>query len=229
MSITRVETTGDLRYSKVYISVFGQVNEKELKRGLRSASAWLRRELGASLHLRYTPELIFELDRSIEHGAHISEMISQLDLPPEDPAESDSAAEPDPETLSDAEKESDTETELHTETESDMAAETFTETESGLERESDTETAPETVPNSDAKTDTITASDIEAESDSTAEPYLAAEPFAETEPDLERESAPYTGTGTGTESEAQRKPKEEITAMESAMPFSTEDVDTGRE
>lgn len=81
ISITRVETTGDLRYSKVYVSVLGQLNEKEFKKGLKSASPWLRHELGASLDLRYTPELIFELDRSIEHGAHINKIINELNIP----------------------------------------------------------------------------------------------------------------------------------------------------
>ncbi len=81
VSITRVETTGDLRYSKIYISVLGEINEKDFKKGLKSASPWLRRELGSALKLRYTPELVFELDRSIEHGAHISKMISELEIP----------------------------------------------------------------------------------------------------------------------------------------------------
>ncbi|MBR6115028.1 MAG: 30S ribosome-binding factor RbfA [Oscillospiraceae bacterium] len=84
ISVVRTETTGDLRYCKVYLSVLGEVDEKELRRGLRSCSGWLRRELGASLSLRYTPELIFELDHSIEHGAHINELISRLELSSDD-------------------------------------------------------------------------------------------------------------------------------------------------
>lgn len=80
LSITRVDVTGDLRYAKVYISVLGDVNEKELKKGLKSASGWLRRELGGSLSLRYTPELFFEIDHSIEHGAEISKLISDLSV-----------------------------------------------------------------------------------------------------------------------------------------------------
>lgn len=80
VSITRVETTGDLRYSKIYISVLGEINEKDFKKGLKSASPWLRRELGSALKLRYTPELVFELDKSIERGAHISKIISELDI-----------------------------------------------------------------------------------------------------------------------------------------------------
>ena len=88
ISITHVDTTGDLRYSKVYLSVLGELDEKEFRRGLKSASPWLRRELGSALSLRYTPELVFELDRSIEHGAYISGLIEKLDLPEEE-AETD--------------------------------------------------------------------------------------------------------------------------------------------
>ncbi|MEA4895706.1 MAG: 30S ribosome-binding factor RbfA [Oscillospiraceae bacterium] len=77
ISVTRTETTGDLRYCRVFLSVFGLENEKEFKKGLKSASGWLRRELSQKLSLRYTPELIFELDNSIEHGAHINEIISK--------------------------------------------------------------------------------------------------------------------------------------------------------
>ena len=84
ISITRVETTGDLRYAKVWISVYGLKNEKELRRGLKSASPWLRRELAGAMTLRYTPELVFELDHSIEYGAHISSMIRDLVPPDED-------------------------------------------------------------------------------------------------------------------------------------------------
>ena len=80
ISVTRVETTGDLRYSKIWLSVMGLKSEKEFKRGLKSASGWLRRELGASLNLRYTPELVFELDHSIEYGAHINEVLNSLDI-----------------------------------------------------------------------------------------------------------------------------------------------------
>ena len=80
ISVTRVETTGDLRYSKIWLSVMGLQNEKEFKIGLKSAAGWLRRELGSSLKLRNTPELTIELDHSIEYGAHINELISNLDI-----------------------------------------------------------------------------------------------------------------------------------------------------
>ena len=80
ISVTRVETTGDLRYSKIWLSVLGMKDEKEFRRGLRSAAGFLRRELGNSMKLRYTPELIFEIDHSIEYGAHINEVINSLEI-----------------------------------------------------------------------------------------------------------------------------------------------------
>ncbi len=79
ISVTRVETTGDLRYAKVWLSVLGELNEKEFRRGLKSCGPWLRRELGSALSLRYTPELVFELDHSIEYGAKISRMIEKIE------------------------------------------------------------------------------------------------------------------------------------------------------
>ena len=86
LSVTRVETTGDLRYAKVWISVYGLQDEKEFRRGLKSASGWLRRELAKSLSLRYTPELVFELDHSIEYGAHIRSLLNELDIRPDEEA-----------------------------------------------------------------------------------------------------------------------------------------------
>ena len=80
ISVTRVETTGDLRYCKVWLSVLNLENEKEFRKGLKSASGWLRKELGSSLSLRNTPELVFEIDRSIEYGAHINAVLESLDI-----------------------------------------------------------------------------------------------------------------------------------------------------
>ena len=91
ISVTRVETTGDLRYAKVWLSVYGMENEKEFRRGLKSASGWLRKELASSMSLRYTPELVFELDHSIEYGAHINELISSLDIRQDEEDEAEEA------------------------------------------------------------------------------------------------------------------------------------------
>ena len=75
ISITRVDTTPDLRYCKVYVSALDKGDVKDMVKGLKSASGYLRRELGRALNLRYTPELLFVEDDSIDKGAHILEML----------------------------------------------------------------------------------------------------------------------------------------------------------
>ena len=75
LTITRVDTTSDLRCARIYVSALDKDQEKEMMRGLRSASGYLRRELGMALSLRYTPELQFIADDSIRQGVHILEML----------------------------------------------------------------------------------------------------------------------------------------------------------
>ena len=70
-----VDTTTDLRYCRVFVSVLDKTQEKDVIRGLKSAAGYLRRELGMAMSLRYTPELQFTADDSIEYGAHILEML----------------------------------------------------------------------------------------------------------------------------------------------------------
>ena len=79
VSVTRVDTTGDLRYAKIYVSVLDKSQEKDVLKGLKSAGGFLRRELGSALGLRYTPELIFEADDSIAYGAHILEVMDDVE------------------------------------------------------------------------------------------------------------------------------------------------------
>ena len=79
VSVTRVDTTVDLRYAKIYVSVLDKSQEKDVLKGLKSAGGFLRRELGSALGLRYTPELIFEADDSIAYGAHILEVMHDVE------------------------------------------------------------------------------------------------------------------------------------------------------
>ena len=79
VSITAVDTTPDLRYANIFVSVLDKSDVKEVVKGLRSAGGYLRRELGRSLQLRYTPELTFVADDSIAEGAHLLELIEKLD------------------------------------------------------------------------------------------------------------------------------------------------------
>ena len=80
ISITRVETTPDLRYAKVYVSFLEADKANDALKGLKSASGYLRRELGRALQLRYTPELVWELDDSITYGAKMLKLINSLEV-----------------------------------------------------------------------------------------------------------------------------------------------------
>ena len=79
VSVTAVDTTPDLRYAKIYVSVLDKSDVKEVVKGLKSAGGYLRRELGRVLQLRYTPELTFTPDDSIAEGARILEIIHDLE------------------------------------------------------------------------------------------------------------------------------------------------------
>ena len=80
ISITRVETTPDLRYTKVYVSILQSEKANEALKGLKSAGGYLRRELGSALNLRYTPELNWALDDSITYGAKMMQLINSLEV-----------------------------------------------------------------------------------------------------------------------------------------------------
>ena len=75
ISVTAVETTPDLRYAKIYVSMLDKSSASEVVKGLKSAAGYLRRELGSALNLRHTPQLVFEEDHSIDKGAHILELL----------------------------------------------------------------------------------------------------------------------------------------------------------
>ena len=84
ISITRVEATPDLRYAKVYASFLQEDKASEAMKGLKSASGYLRRELGRALQLRYTPELVWEQDDSIVYGAKMLKLINSLEVKSDD-------------------------------------------------------------------------------------------------------------------------------------------------
>jgi len=78
-TITKVEVTRDLRYAKIYVSVFGNKEEKEnTLLGLESAKGFIRKEIGNRIDLRYAPEPIFILDESIEQGIYMSKLIKEV-------------------------------------------------------------------------------------------------------------------------------------------------------
>lgn len=81
VSVTRVETTSDLCYAKVFISIYDKEQSKEVLKGLKSSGGYLRRELASRLSLRHTPELVWTEDHSITYGARILDILSTLDIP----------------------------------------------------------------------------------------------------------------------------------------------------
>lgn len=76
LSVTDVHVTEDLKFAKVYISVYGDIDES--LKALKSASGFIRREVGKRIKLRLTPELIFEKDESIEKGIYMSSLINKV-------------------------------------------------------------------------------------------------------------------------------------------------------
>ena len=78
ISITRVETTPDLRYTKVYVSFLQEDRADDAMKGLKSAAGYLRRQLGTNLRLRYAPEIVWSLDDSITYGARMLNLINSL-------------------------------------------------------------------------------------------------------------------------------------------------------
>ncbi len=87
ISIVRTETAGDLGSCKVYVSVLNPEDKKQVMSGLRSASGYLRRELGRRLSLRKSPELAFIADESIGRGAEILRILEELDVPADEEAQ----------------------------------------------------------------------------------------------------------------------------------------------
>ena len=80
ISITRVETTPDLRYTKVYVSFLQEDRAEGAMKGLKSAAGYLRRQLGTNLKLRYAPEIVWALDDSISYGARMLKLINSLEV-----------------------------------------------------------------------------------------------------------------------------------------------------
>ncbi|WP_406678422.1 30S ribosome-binding factor RbfA [Moorella sp. ACPs] len=79
VTVTGVELSNDLHYAKVYVSIYGDEAQKsEVMEGLARATSFVRREIGRRLKLRYTPEITFKFDASIEHGDHINRLLARV-------------------------------------------------------------------------------------------------------------------------------------------------------
>ena len=80
ISVTDVQVTKDLRYAKVYVSIFSKDDEEKKSNleALKRSSGFVRKAVGQKVNLRHTPEIIFELDDSINYGMHMDELIQRI-------------------------------------------------------------------------------------------------------------------------------------------------------
>ena len=78
ISVTKVKVTPDLKYAKVYISILNSKNIKDTMDGLKKSSGFIRSELARRINLRNTPELVFEIDDSLEYGAKIDSILKEI-------------------------------------------------------------------------------------------------------------------------------------------------------
>lgn len=79
VTVTSVEVTPDIRYAKIFVSVYGNEEEKKATlEALHKSQGYIRSELGKRMRLRYTPEVSFKFDSSIEHGARILELLHEV-------------------------------------------------------------------------------------------------------------------------------------------------------
>lgn len=79
VTVTDVEVSPDFRHAKIYVSPFGDEEaERQTIQGLESAKGYIRTELGRRIRLRYTPEISFAVDKSIERGVRLTKLIDQI-------------------------------------------------------------------------------------------------------------------------------------------------------
>ena len=78
ISVTKVKVSNDLKYAKVYVSILNAKNLKDTLAGLKKSSGFIRSELARRVNLRNTPELVFELDDSLEYGAKIDTILKEI-------------------------------------------------------------------------------------------------------------------------------------------------------
>lgn len=78
ISVTKVRTTPDLRFARVYVSMINEKNKKATLAALKKSSGYIRSEIAKKINLRTTPELVFEFDESLEYGAKMDSIIREI-------------------------------------------------------------------------------------------------------------------------------------------------------
>ena len=80
ITVMSSDVSADLKFAKVYYSVYGECDDKELRKGLKSATPFIRSRLAERLNLRITPEITFVKDEGVKHGAEIAAILKQIQL-----------------------------------------------------------------------------------------------------------------------------------------------------
>ena len=80
ISVTKVTVTKDLKFCKIYVSMIGSKDNNEVMNALKSGSGVVRKAIGDNIRMHSTPEVIFEFDDSMEYGAHIQNVINELNI-----------------------------------------------------------------------------------------------------------------------------------------------------
>ena len=78
ISVTDVKITPDQKYAKVYVSIFGKCNKNKVLEALKKATGFIKMELGKRVRMKNMPAIIFELDDSMEYGAHMDKVIKEV-------------------------------------------------------------------------------------------------------------------------------------------------------
>jgi len=78
ISVTKVKISPDLHYARVYVSILNSKNVKQTLAGLKASSGFIRSKVAERINMRVTPELVFELDDSLEYGQKIDTILNEI-------------------------------------------------------------------------------------------------------------------------------------------------------
>ncbi|OSM00358.1 30S ribosome-binding factor RbfA [Magnetofaba australis] len=89
VAITEVRVSRDLRHARLFVDVYGEADKDEVIKALTRAAGYIRNTLAKRLQLRHTPELLFTRDEAVEYGAHMDQVLRDLEIPPAEDEESE--------------------------------------------------------------------------------------------------------------------------------------------
>ncbi|HZK12613.1 MAG TPA: 30S ribosome-binding factor RbfA [Atribacterota bacterium] len=83
VTITRIKVSPDLKYASIFVTIFNdEAQQKKALKGLKSATKFIRVELGKELKLRFVPEIEFKIDEDLEHQYKLLKIITEVNKKP---------------------------------------------------------------------------------------------------------------------------------------------------